>query len=153
MKIIVDTNIIFSAILNSNSRIGWILLNSKNHFQFFTCYYLRLEIQKHRNKLLKLTHISDEELDELINLVTHKITFINENIIPKKTLIKAEDQLQGIDPNDTVFVALTKHINGILWTGDIKLYNGLKARKFKKIMLTEELNQLLERLKLDQTDL
>ena len=100
-----------------------------------------------------MTHISDEELDELINLVTHKITFINENIIPKKTLIKAEDQLQGIDPNDTVFVALTKHINGILWTGDIKLYNGLKARKFKKIMLTEELNQLLERLKLDQTDL
>jgi len=35
MKIIVDTNIVFSAILNSNSRIGKILLNSKEHFQFF----------------------------------------------------------------------------------------------------------------------
>ncbi len=40
MKIIVDTNIVFSAILNSNSRIGKILLNSKEHFQFFTCNYL-----------------------------------------------------------------------------------------------------------------
>lgn len=34
MKIIVDTNIVFSAILNSNSRIGKILLNSKNTFSF-----------------------------------------------------------------------------------------------------------------------
>ena len=34
MKIIVDTNIVFSAILNSNSRIGKILLNSKSIFSF-----------------------------------------------------------------------------------------------------------------------
>jgi len=57
MKIIVDTNIVFSAILNSNSRIGKILLSSKGHFQFFTCNYLRTEILKHRNQLLKLTKL------------------------------------------------------------------------------------------------
>lgn len=84
MKIIVDTNIIFSAILNSNSRIGKILLNSKAHFQFFTCNYLKVEIQRHRNKLLKITKLKEYEIKELEELVTQKITFIDVRLIPQK---------------------------------------------------------------------
>lgn len=84
MKIIVDTNIIFSAILNSNSRIGKILLNSKEHFQFFTCNYLKVEIQRHRNKLLKITKLKEYEIKELEELVTQKITFIDVRLIPQK---------------------------------------------------------------------
>ena len=117
MKIIVDTNIIFSAILNSNSRIGKILLNSKEHFQFFTCNYLRTEIQRHRNKLLKLTKLTEGQLSELEDLITQHITFIDERLIPQDLLIKIEIQLKAIDPDDTVFVVLTKHLEGKLWTG------------------------------------
>lgn len=40
MKIIVDTNVVFSAILNSNSRIGKILLNPTSHFQFSHAVFL-----------------------------------------------------------------------------------------------------------------
>jgi predicted nucleic acid-binding protein len=75
MRIIVDTNIVFSAILNSNSKIGKILLNSKEHFQFYSCNYLRTEIQRHRSKLLKLTKLTESKLAELEGLVTHNITF------------------------------------------------------------------------------
>ena len=82
MKIIVDTNIVFSAILNSNSRIGKILLNSKQHFQFFSCNYLRIEIQRHKNKLLKLTKLTEPHLAELERLLIQKITFIDERLIP-----------------------------------------------------------------------
>ena len=146
MKIIVDTNIVFSAILNSNSRIGKILLNSKEHFQFFSCNYLRIEIQRHRNKLLKLTKLSEDKLSELQELITQHITFIDERLIPQDLLIKTETQLKAIDPDDTVFVALTKHLEGKLWTGDLQLYNGLKAKRFKDIILTSELSLLLDDL-------
>ena len=149
MKIIVDTNIVFSAILNSNSRIGKILLNSKEHFQFFTCNYLRTEIQRHRNKLLKLTKLSEGQLSELEDLITQHITFIDERLIPQYLLIKTEIQLKAIDPDDTVFVALTKHLEGKLWTGDLQLYNGLKAKRFKNIILTSELSLLLDDLEQD----
>lgn len=149
MKIIVDTNIVFSAILNSNSRIGKILLNSKEHFQFFTCNYLRTEIQRHKNKLLKLTKLSDVQLSELEELITQHITFIDERLIPQDLLIKTETQLKAIDPADTVFVALTKHLEGKLWTGDLQLYNGLKAKRFKDIILTSELSLLLDDLEQD----
>ena len=146
MKIIVDTNIVFSAILNSNSRVGKILLNSKEHFQFFTCNYLRIEIQRHRNKLLKITKLTEDQLWEFEELVTQHITFIDERLIPQDLLIKTEIQLKAIDPDDTVFVALTKHLKGKLWTGDLQLYNGLKAKRFKDIILTSELSLLLDDL-------
>lgn len=146
MKIIVDTNIVFSAILNSTSSIGKILLNSKEHFQFFSCNYLQVEIHRHRNKLLKLTKLSEEDLSELETLVTRKIKFIDERLIPNQLLAKTEIQLKTIDPNDTVFVALTKRLGGKLWTGDMQLYNGLKAKRFKGIILTSELSLLLDNL-------
>ena len=149
MKIIVDTNIVFSAILNSNNRIGKILLNSKEHFQFFTCNYLRIEIQRHRNKLLKITKLTEDQLSELEELITQHITFIDERLIPQDILIKTETQLKAIDTDDTVFVALTKHLEGKLWTGDLQLYKGLKAKRFKNIILTSELSLLLDDLEQD----
>lgn len=147
MRIIVDTNIVFSAILNSTSRIGKILLSSKGHFQFYTCNYLRTEIQRHHNKLLKLTKLTEDELAELEELVTHNVTFIDERLLPEELLLKTEKLLKLIDPNDTPFIALTKHLKGRLWTGDMQLYNGLKSKRFKDIILTSELSLLLDDLK------
>ncbi len=149
MKIIVDTNIVFSAILNSNSKIGKILLNSKEHFQFYSCDYLRTEIRKHRNKILKLTKQPEADLAELEELITHKIVFINEQLLPQELIAKTELLLKSIDPNDTPFVALTKHLEGKLWTGDMQLYNGLKAKRFKDIILTADLSKLLDDLEQD----
>ena len=64
MKIIVDTNIVFSAILNSQGKIGQLVI---------------------------------------------------------------------------LFVALTNHINGKLWTGDKKLISGLKKKRYLKTISTDEL--------------
>ena len=149
MRIIVDTNIVFSAILNSSSRIGKILLNSKGHFQFYSCDYLRTEIQKQRSKLLKLTKLTENKLSELEVLVPHNITFIDERLLPQELLLKTEALLKTIDPNDAPFVALAKHLKGSLWTGDMQLYNGLKSKRFKGIILTTDLSLLLDNLERD----
>lgn len=146
MKIIADTNIVFSALLNSNSRIGKILLSAKEHFQFFSCNYLLVEIQRHQKKLLKLTKLTGDQLSELTKLITQNITFIDERLLPQDILLNTETLLKTIDPNDTVFVALTRHLGGKLWTGDMQLYNGLKAKRFKDIILTSELSLLLDDL-------
>jgi predicted nucleic acid-binding protein len=146
VKIIVDTNIVFSALLNSSSRIGKILLNSKEHFQFYTCNYLRAEILRHHSRLLKLTGLSVDELAELERLVTSHIVFIDERLLPQELLLKTENLLKTIDPSDTPFVALTVHLAGKLWTGDMQLYRGLKLKRFKDIILTADLSLLLDDL-------
>ncbi len=124
MKIVVDTNVVFSGILKSTSKIGKILINSRPHFQFYSCDFLRTEIQKHRSKLLKFTKLQELELVELETLVTKNITFVNEGLLPPALIQSTEILLKDIDQNDTPFVALARHI-------EAKLKNLLQARNLK----------------------
>jgi predicted nucleic acid-binding protein len=146
LKIIVDTNIVFSAILNSNSRIGKLLTMRNDYVQLYSCNYLQYEIVKHRNKLLQITKLIVEDLEEVERTVTRNILFIDERLLPKMLLIATEKLISHIDPNDTPFVALTKHLKGKLWTGDRQLYNGLKEISFSDVLDTAELCLLLDDL-------
>lgn len=146
MKIVVDTNIVFSAILNSTSKIGKILINSKDYFQFYSCDFLRVELLKHRIKILDLTKLSPIELEELEFLITKRITFINEGLLSLKTIISTENLLEDIDLKDTPFVALTTQLKAKLWTGDKKLLLGLQTKKYKDIITTSQLSELLDNL-------
>jgi len=139
MKIVVDTNIIFSTLLNSNSTIGDLLFNSDKHFEFYSCSYMRYEIQKHWERLKKISKLSDEQLQVSYTQVLSKLKFINEEIIPVETWLASEEITKGIDIDDTDFVALTKFLKATLWTGDKVLYNGLKKFEFKKLLNTTEL--------------
>jgi predicted nucleic acid-binding protein len=144
VKIVVDTNIVFSTILNSNSTIGKILLGSGESFHFYSCDFLRKELISNRSKLIKLTKLSAQELDELELIVTSKITFINEGLIPEKIWSSTEKILTDVDINDTPFVALAKHLKARLWSGDKKLMAGLSQRNLKITVTTLELLELKE---------
>ena len=139
MKIVVDTNIIFSTLLNSNSNIADLLFNSGETFEFYSCSYMRYEIQKHWERLKKISKLSDEQLQISYTQVLSKLNFINEEIIPVETWLASEQLTKGIDIDDTDFVALTKFLRATLWTGDKALYNGLKKLNFKKMLNTTEL--------------
>jgi len=45
VKIVVDTNIIFSALLNTNNTIGEILINSGDTFEFYSCNFMRMKFK------------------------------------------------------------------------------------------------------------
>lgn len=142
VKIVVDTNIIFSGLLNTDGTIGDLLFNSDGVFEFYSSDYMRYEIEKHWDKLKRISKLSDEELEESRFKIFAKINFINEALIPEKTWLAAERIVDDIDIDDSDFIALTKHLKGFLWTGDKDLYNGLKAKNFKRIYNTTELIDL-----------
>ena len=146
IKIVVDTNIVFSGILNSTSGIGKTLINPSKHFEFYSCDFLRVELFKHRKKILSHAKISEEELKELESLITHNINFINEILIPEKIIHSTELLLKDIDINDTTFVALTILLKAKLWSGDNKLVKGLRKKNFNNLISTNELYQLLHKL-------
>lgn len=144
-KIIVDTNIIFSTLLNSNGTIGDLIFNSDQVFAFYSCDYMRYEIRKHWTKLLKISKLRDEQLQDAYEKVLTKIAFINEAIISTSAWLKAEQTVKDIDFDDIDFVALTNYLKGCLWTGDKELYNGLKEKRFRCVYNTNDILKLLNR--------
>ena len=84
MKVVVDTNIIFSAILNTEGIIADLLL-SGNPFDFHAPSYIWNELSKHENKLLKTLSLNSvEQLQELNFMITQNIKFISEFQINEK---------------------------------------------------------------------
>ena len=145
-KIIVDTNIIFSCLLNSQGTIGDLIFNSVNVFDFYSNNYLRFEIRKHCNKLKKISGLTDGELETAYDKLLTKLTFINEELIPQSDWEKAETMSSDIDIDDSDFVALTRFLKGGLWTGDKPLYDGLKAKRFRAVYNTQDMIRLRDRL-------
>ena len=146
MKIVVDTNIVFSALLNSSNLIGKILiLSPKECFSFYSCSYLRTEIIKHFDKLQKYTKLDSARLFELIQIICQKIIFIDDKLLPEESLKKAAELTNDVDYNDMAFIAIADYLNAFLWTGDKKLIRGLSAKKYSDIKTTENMAALFEK--------
>ena len=139
MRVVVDTNIAFSAILNTNSKISKIILQPKSKLNLYSSNQLKYELAAHWTKLKKISNYSEIELQRATLLIFSKIRFINAELIPVTLFTEAEKLTLNVDIDDTEFVALTEHIRGKLWTGDKELAKGLISRKWNKLISTEEL--------------
>jgi predicted nucleic acid-binding protein len=142
MKIVIDSNIVFSGLLNMESKIGELLIKSKNYFDFYSVDQLKFELLKHKAKLIKIAGYSDEEYHEARELAISKIRLIRDKLIPKSNLVEAEKLLQGVDLDDTIFVALASHLSAKLWTGDQELIKGLSKKGYHNTISTKELYQI-----------
>ena len=143
MRVVIDTNIAFSAILNTNSKISKIILQPKSKLNLYSTEQLEYELAEHWSKLKRLSKYSEIELHKAVALITSKIKFINVELIPRTLFVKAEELTKDIDIDDTEFVALTEHIRGRLWTGDKELVKGLKRKKWDKLISTDELYKVI----------
>lgn len=97
MRIIVDANIIFSAILNTDGKIGDILLNSHNVFEFIAPRFLKEEIRKHHKKIIDITGYSNSELLEIEDKVYKPISFLSEVHVPLSIRKSANHLVKDID--------------------------------------------------------
>lgn len=81
MKIVIDTNIVISTLIKSDGSIGKLLLRELNDFDKIACHYLYIELFDKKEKMLKLSKLTDEEFLDLLYLLIKKIDFINEEQI------------------------------------------------------------------------
>ena len=142
MKVVVDTNIIFSALVRTKSAIGEIIINTEN-IRFFTSDYMHVELRNHYSKLKKASGLTDEDIAILQYKIFKNISSITFDIIPEQCWLEAKQLVSGIDMDDLPFVALALYLDAYLWTGDKILYNGLKTKGFEKIISTQELRYLI----------
>ncbi|PKD42020.1 DNA-binding protein [Methylomonas sp. Kb3] len=131
--VIVDTNIVFSALVNKNSKIATLLLRSEQ--PLLMPKYGFVELFKYKEKICAVSkHTQDEVLELLYELIRH-IDFFDENSISAEALQKAWALVKDVDAKDLLFVALTIEMGGLLWTGDKQLRMGLDALGFDAFFL------------------
>lgn len=138
MRVIVDANIVFSAILNTNGKIADLLINSKKYLDFIAPDFLRTEIRKHYPKLIKISGLTPEQLQESEFQVYKDIKFISEEQISIAAWEFAYKVTKDVDPNDTPYVAYSRHFRCKIWSGDKALIKGLENKGFKSFLSTDE---------------
>ena len=142
MRIVVDTNIVFSALISSNTTIPDIIISPFGRNQFYTSEYLFEELEKHNDKLQKASKLTEKEINRAITQLFKYIKIISLDIIPQEIWLTAETLTVDIDPDDIAFVALSIFLDAFLWTGDKVLYNGLRNNGFDRVLSTFELGRM-----------
>ena len=137
MILVVDTNIVFSAIINDKGKIGELLLNKPAGITFLSPIFLLDELQKHAEKILKITKYNKDEFEQIKSFVLRNIEFIDSSKIDAQNHATSYNLLKDIDENDTPFIALALQFDAILWTGDKRLMNGLLSKNFNNIISTD----------------
>ncbi len=141
MKIVVDTNIVISAMLKANSPISDVLSSPQFDIELLSPYELFLEIFKHKEKIQKYSKLSETELLEAVRIILSNISFVSVKAIEQTHAAKAKELTQGIDIKDWTFVALTLQTQSLLWTSDLKLFNHLEKNGFINLISTKEVIQ------------
>ena len=128
-RVVVDTNIIFSALVNAQSTFAEILLRSDH--EFFVCEMALVEIFKHKDKIAKISRLSDDDLARLYHILLRRITLFKEDLVSIENRKAAYQFCLDIDESDTPHVALALELDALLWTGDKKLKESLEQKGFK----------------------
>ncbi len=127
-KIVIDSNIIFSALVGKNSRTRGRILKSDD--RFYSPNFLISEIFKHKERILRKSKANEDETYELLVKILNKVNFINEENIKTENFIRAYQLCKDIDEKDTPFVALSLELELKLWTRDEVLKSGLVKKGF-----------------------
>jgi predicted nucleic acid-binding protein len=115
VKFIVDANMVFSGILNTNGKIGDLLINSKHSFTFIAPDFLRSEIHSHYSRLVKISGLAIEHIREAEFQLYKDIIFISEEQIKISHWLAADALISDIDPKDRHYIAYSKHFRCKIW--------------------------------------
>jgi len=127
-KVIIDSNIVFSALRGKSSLTRDKILNSQD--KYYAPNFLIGEIFKHKERILKKSKASEEETLEYLLKILSRIKFISEDSISTGNFIAAYRLCKDIDEEDTPFIALSLELEYELWTRDEKLKSGLTKKGF-----------------------
>lgn len=146
MIIIVDTNIIISACLDSNSDLYHLITSSFNKIDFVTPEFSLKEIITHQENICKKSRKNIAIFKTNLLATLNCITVLSDDELTESDIENAENFTRQIDIDDTIFIAFALALNSLLWTGDRKLLNGVKRNGFTNIISTKELKDIIKGL-------
>ncbi len=128
--VVVDTNILISALISGNEDILRTL--STPDISFVTASFAVVELFEHSPRIQERSHLPREQLLDLLALIVGRVGLRNDGIISLGTWVEASRLCRGVDSGDIPFVALALELKGRLWTRDKRLKNHLIRNGFSE---------------------
>ena len=130
MKLVVDANIIFAALIKEGYTAELMITDK---IQLFAPEFLFEEFSKYEELIEKKTNRSKEEFSQFLDLLKDLIT-----VIPKDTIVPFLTQGEKFSPDkkDTIYLALALALKFAVWSNDKNLK---KRQKEVKVFSTEDL--------------
>ena len=125
LRLILDTNIIISALINKKSTIRDILLTDK--ITFYLPELVLAELLKHKELICKKTGLSQKEVFFTLFYLMNKVEIVKRKAF-SENLEKAKNIMENVDIKDSEFVALALSLenDGILSNDRHFDYSGIK---------------------------
>jgi len=133
--IVVDTNIIISALISDSRKIRRNL--AEKDLIFISPKFVVVELFKHAPKIQKATKLTTDYVLELLSSIVNQVKFYEEDLISVGNWIEAFRLCRETDEKDIPYVALALEFEAKLWTNDKVLRSGLTKKRFDKFYLPE----------------
>ena len=136
MYVVLDTNILFSALIR-DSTTRKLILEHEGIFLFPE--YIFEEAEKHKDEIFRKSDISAGEFNKLFALILRKVIIVPSEVL-EPYCQEAQEIVKDIDINDMFFVACALAYKGsIIWSND----SGLKKQSRIKVINATEAMKLL----------
>jgi predicted nucleic acid-binding protein len=140
MQVIVDTNVIFSAIISGKSIYKKLITT----YEVFSLDYLFSELATYQTVILEKTKLDKSQIAPYLLAIFSGIKVVPSMLLSESSRQQAYDLCFDIDLKDAPYIALSIELGIILITNDKVLFEGLQKKKFKNITLFEDfVNQYL----------
>ncbi len=143
MILVVDANIVFSAVLSKNGVVAETFREAQGVVKLIAPAYLADELVRLRPKMAKSAKKTLAETESAQRWALAQIDLVAEEMIARKHWLKAVQLTAHVDPDDIPYVALALARKCALWTGDKQLREGLALSGFSKTLTTVDVRKLL----------
>ena len=139
MLLVVDANILFSALIKARNTRNILLFSGK---KFLIPEYAIQEFKKHLPPLMKKTGLSEDEIIKLLETLLEASETI---IVPFEEFKYQRNPAKQMspDPDDIAYIALALHTECAIWSNDKELKKQSKVR----IITTKELLEQIQKEK------
>ena len=128
--VVVDANILFSALLRPDSPFTRRIVQDDT--RFFVCESAIVSLFKYKERIVTLSRLSEDEVVRLFYLLLRHVSVSKEEFIASDARQEAVRLCRGVDIDDVPHVGLRISLDGLLWTGDQALKRGLRAQGFDR---------------------
>lgn len=135
MRLVVDSNVVFSALFNKGKSFEVFAANRLfKTFELVSTEFMFSEIGKRLDKLLSESKLTKEELSEVFSFIKNEINLISSSEFSDKL-----DEAKKLNEKDSPYLALALKLNCPILSGD----KGLTGQKMVKILPPSEALKLI----------